>query len=163
MIDDTPNSLAIEPATRFPWPPVLFALAIATAWLLTVFAPLPWPGLDDAAGHWVGVAFGLFGLLLIVSGFATLARHRTTYLPHRASTKLVTSGPFIRFRNPIYLGEALLLLYGAEITKSVWFVATALLFGLLVTILQILPEERHLEAVFGEEYLAYKARSRRWI
>jgi protein-S-isoprenylcysteine O-methyltransferase Ste14 len=163
MIDETPNSLPSTPATRFPWPPVLFALAIAAAWLLTVFAPIPWPGLDDTAGHWVGVAFGVFGLLLIVSGFATLARHRTTYLPHKASTKLVTTGPFIRFRNPIYLGEVMLLLYGAEITKSVWFVAAALLFGLLVTILQIIPEERHLEAVFGEEYLSYKARSRRWI
>ncbi|WP_409562784.1 methyltransferase family protein [Hyphomicrobium sp. MC8b] len=163
MIDETHNSLPSTPATRFPWPPVLFALAIAAAWLLTVFAPIPWPGLDDRAGHWVGAAFGVFGLLLIVSGFATLAWHRTTYLPHKASTKLVTSGPFIRFRNPIYLGEVMLLLYGAEITKSVWFVAAALLFGLLVTILQIIPEERHLEAVFGDEYLAYKARSRRWI
>jgi protein-S-isoprenylcysteine O-methyltransferase Ste14 len=163
MIDKTSDSLSPEPATRFPWPPVLFALAIAAAWLLTVFAPLPWPGLNDAAGHWVGVAFGVFGMLLVISGFATLALHRTTYLPHRASTKLVTSGPFIRFRNPIYLGEALLLLYGAEVTKSIWFVAAALLFGVLVTVLQIIPEERHLEAVFGEEYLAYKARSRRWI
>ncbi len=94
---------------------------------------------------------------------ATLIAHRTTYLPHRASTPLVTTGPFARFRNPIYLGEALLLLYGAEITKSIWFVAAALLFGILVTVLQIIPEERHLEATFGDEYLDYKARSRRWI
>ena len=129
----------------------LVRAAIAIAWSLAVFAPLPWPGLNDTAAHWLGVAFGVLGLLLIVSGFGTLIAHRTTYLPHRVSTKLVTSGPFVRFRNPIYLGEALLLLYGAEITQSIWFVAVAFLFGVLVTVLQIIPEERHLEAAFGKE------------
>ncbi|HML28567.1 MAG TPA: isoprenylcysteine carboxylmethyltransferase family protein [Hyphomicrobium sp.] len=161
MTDEKP--IPAMAATHFPWPPALFAAAIITAWLLTSFAPLPWPGLDDAPAHWVGVTFGLLGLLLILSGFATLIANRTTYLPNRPSAKLVTSGPFIRFRNPIYLGEVLLLLYGAELTKSVWFVVAAVLFGILVTVLQIIPEERHLEATFGDEYLNYKARSRRWI
>ncbi len=163
MTDQNSDATHPEAATTFPWPPVLFIAAIAAAWLLTLFAPLPWPGLDDTAAHWIGVGFGALGLSLVVSGFWTLFAHRTTYLPHRASTTLVTSGPFARFRNPIYLGEALLLLYGAEITKSIWFVGAALLFGILVTALQIIPEERHLEATFGDEYLDYKARSRRWI
>jgi protein-S-isoprenylcysteine O-methyltransferase Ste14 len=158
-----PKSEPLPPATRFPWPPALFVTAIVIAWLLTVLAPVPWPGLNDTAGHVIGVAFGVLGLLLVVTGFWTLFSNHTTYLPHRPSTKLVTTGPFVRFRNPIYLGEVLLLLYGAEITKSVWFVGAALLFGVLVTVLQIVPEERHLEEVFGEEYLDYKARSRRWI
>jgi protein-S-isoprenylcysteine O-methyltransferase Ste14 len=150
-------------ATAFPWPPVLLVGAIALAWLLTVIVPLPWPGLDDTPAHWIGQIFGLAGLLLIVSAFGALMAHRTTCLPNRASTTLVTTGPYRRFRNPIYLGEALLLLWGAEITKSVWFVAAALLFSALVTILQIMPEEHHLEATFGDAYLSYKARSRRWI
>ena len=57
----------------------------------------------------------------------------------------------------------LVLLGTAEITKSVWFVGAALIFAILVTILQIIPEERHLERQFGDAYLEYKARSRRWI
>lgn len=157
---DTSSS---RPATTFPWPPVLFAGSIVSAWLLTIAMPLPWPGLDDTPAHWIGRAFGAAGVLLIVSAVWTLVAHHTTYLPNRASTRLVTTGPYWRFRNPIYLGEALLLLYGAEITRSIWFVAAALVFGFLVTVLQIVPEERHLEETFGDEYLAYKARSRRWI
>lgn len=163
MSDQKPEPPVLQPATRFPWPPVLFVLAAGLAWVLTVILPLPWPGLDDDAAHYVGVAFGVLGLIFVISGFATLFIHRTTYLPHRAATKLVTAGPFIRFRNPIYLGEALLLLYGAELTKSIWFVAAAVIFGILITALQIIPEERHLEESFGEEYLSYKARTRRWI
>jgi protein-S-isoprenylcysteine O-methyltransferase Ste14 len=154
---------APEAATKFPWPPVLFASAIALAWVFTNFVPLSWPGLEDMPAHVVGLGFGIAGVVLIAWAFVTLVRSGTTYLPNRASTKLVMSGPFARFRNPICLGEALLLLYGAEITKSIWFVGAALLFGVLVTVLQIIPEERYLEATFGEEYLAYKARSRRWI
>jgi protein-S-isoprenylcysteine O-methyltransferase Ste14 len=38
-----------------------------------------------------------------------------------------------------------------------------LVFGVLVTVLQIVPEERHLEAQFGDAYLDYKVRTRRWI
>ncbi len=163
MTDRNSDADRGEAATLFPWPPMLFVTAIAAAWLLMPLVPLPWPGLDDTAAHLIGLAFGALGLLLIVSGFWALVAHRTTYLPHRASTTLVTSGPFARFRNPIYLGEVFLLLYGAEITKSIWFVAAALLFGILVTVLQIIPEERHLEATFGKDYLDYKARSRRWI
>jgi protein-S-isoprenylcysteine O-methyltransferase Ste14 len=32
-----------------------------------------------------------------------------------------------------------------------------------VLVLAILPEERHLEARFGDDYLEYKARTRRWF
>ena len=79
------------------------------------------------------------------------------------ATTLVTSGPFRRFRNPIYLADCLILLGLAELTKNVWFVIGAVVFAVLVTWLAILPEERHLERRFGEAYLDYKAKSRRWL
>jgi protein-S-isoprenylcysteine O-methyltransferase Ste14 len=37
------------------------------------------------------------------------------------------------------------------------------LFAAAVLALSILPEERHLEARFGEDYLDYKERTRRWF
>jgi protein-S-isoprenylcysteine O-methyltransferase Ste14 len=83
--------------------------------------------------------------------------------PDAAASVLVTSGPFQRFRNPIYIADVMLLLGIAEITKNVWFAVLAALFVPLVTWLAILPEERHLEARFGKAYLDYKARSRRWL
>ena len=84
-------------------------------------------------------------------------------MPHRRVDRLVTNGPFRFRRNPIYLGEVFIMLGLAEATKNVWFVAAALGFALLVTWLAILPEERHLEARFGEDWRRYKETARRWI
>jgi len=163
MIESRTPSVATERANTFPWPPVLFVAVFAAAWLLTRYVPLAWPGLDDIAARVVGLGFGILGLVLVFWAFWTLKKHDTTFMPDRASTVLVTSGPYGYLRNPIYLGEVLILLSLAEICKSIWYVAAAAAFALLVTPLQIMPEERHLEARFGDAYRAYKARSRRWV
>jgi protein-S-isoprenylcysteine O-methyltransferase Ste14 len=150
-------------ANSFPWPPALFIGAIAVAVLLTDMLPLQWPGQDDTPAHWVGLGFGFAGMLLIMFAIRALRAYGTTVRPDQTTTVLVASGPYARFRNPVYLGQVLLLLAAAEVTKSVWFVAAALAFGVLVTALQIVPEERHLESQFGDAYLDYKMRTRRWI
>jgi protein-S-isoprenylcysteine O-methyltransferase Ste14 len=137
--------------------------AIGAAWGLGRLVPLDWPGLDDAAGRAVGYAIGAAGLALAAWSIATLVRARTTVRPDAAASALVTKGPFRRFRNPIYLADVMILLGLAELTHNIWFALAAIAFALLVTWLAILPEERHLEARFGEEYRAYKATTRRWI
>jgi protein-S-isoprenylcysteine O-methyltransferase Ste14 len=159
----TSTRSSLHRANNFPWAPVLLVVAIAAALVMGRLMPLPWPGLQDSPAHWVGLGFGAAGLLLIVLATVTLVQHRTTILPDKAATTLVVSGPYRRFRNPIYLGEVLMLFAAAEVTKSIWFVAAGLGFGLLVTLFQIIPEERHLEACFGDTYRDYKARTRRWI
>ena len=162
-IQDPPNESAGERANTFPWPPVLLvALIVVSAGLSRVF-PLSWPGVDDAPARIVGLGIGALGLVLIIAGVVTLHRHHTTVLPDKAATTLVTTGPYRFFRNPIYLGDVMMLFGLAELTKNVWFVIAAALFAVLVTLLQIVPEERHLEARFGAAYLEYKKRAKRWI
>ena len=163
---DTQSHEAGSPAdrpSRIPWPPILLASAIAGAFLLGRLAPVGWPGLDDTPARVVGLAIGALGIFLMLWAAWTMHRARTTILPHRRSDALVTSGPFWRFRNPIYLGDVMVLLGLAELTKNIWFVPAAILFAVLVTYLAILPEERHLGARFGDAYRDYKARSRRWL
>ncbi|HET6389896.1 isoprenylcysteine carboxylmethyltransferase family protein [Hyphomicrobium sp.] len=163
MTEPNTSASSVVPETTVPWPPLLLAVVAVLAWALTVWAPLPWTGTDDSPARWLGWAFGILGLLLIVFAMRALVQHRTTIMPNKTPTTLVTTGPYVRFRNPIYLGEVLLLLYAAEITKSLWFVAAAAVFAVLVTALQIIPEERRLEAIFGDAYRDYKSRTRRWI
>lgn len=161
--DPAGTAAADAEQSTFPWPPVLLAAALACAFLLGRYAPQPWPGLNDTTAQWIGLGFGVAGLILMVWAVFTLRRHATTVMPHRPSGVLVTSGPYWRLRNPIYLGEVFATLGLAELTKNIWYVAAALAFAVLVTALQIVHEERHLEARFGQAYRDYKARSRRWL
>ncbi len=158
-----PDSDTSDRPSRIPWPAFLLAGAFVGPLFLGRAYPLPWPSLDDLPARLIGVGLGLAGLALMAWAIATLWRHGTTVLPHKGVSHLVTDGPFRFRRNPIYLGEVLVLLGTAELTKNVWFVVFALLFAVLVTWLAILPEERHLEAKFGQAYLDWKARTRRWI
>jgi protein-S-isoprenylcysteine O-methyltransferase Ste14 len=136
---------------------------VIAAVALGYLAPLGWPGTDDFAARTIGLTIGAAGVALLAWGITTLRRHGTTVLPDVGATTLVTDGPYWRYRNPIYLADAMILLGIAELTKNVWFVAAAAAFAALVTWLAILPEERHLERRFGKAYLDYKATSRRWV
>jgi protein-S-isoprenylcysteine O-methyltransferase Ste14 len=149
--------------TAVPWPPVLFFGVVAAALLLNRIYRLPWPGLDDRPARVVGYAFGVAGVALMVWGLATLHSARTNIWPHKAADRLITHGPFRFRRNPIYMGEILILLGLAQATLNFWFAVMAPVFAVAILLLAILPEERHLEARFGEEYLDYKARTRRWF
>jgi protein-S-isoprenylcysteine O-methyltransferase Ste14 len=146
-----------------PWPPVLLVVAIVAGLALGRLYRLPWPGLDDRPARLIGYGLGAVGLALMAWGLFVLYRANTNVWPHRQADRLVTAGPFRIWRNPIYMGEVLILLGLAQATYNIWFAILAPLFALAVFRLAILPEERHLEARFGEAYLDYKSRTRRWF
>ena len=146
-----------------PWPPILLVLAVGGAVALGRIYPLPWPGVGDGAASLVGLGFGAVGVAILVWAGLTLRRHRTTILPHAGASTLVTDGPYHWRRNPIYIADVFLLFGAAEVTGNIWFVILALVFAGLVTVLQIIPEERHLEAKFGDAWRDYAKRTRRWI
>lgn len=152
-----------ERPSRFPWPPVLLVTSLAGAWLLGEVYPLTWPGADDLPAHAVGLSFGIGGIVLLAWAALTLSRHDTTILPHEGASHLVTDGPYARFRNPIYLADVMIMFGIAEVTKNFWFAILALHFAVAVTKLAIIPEERHLEAKFGQAWRDYAETTRRWI
>lgn len=161
--DDTAVAGRHARPAALPWPPILLLILITAAIGLGRIMPLPWPGLNDGAAQIIGLVIGAGGIVLALWSAWTLHQAKTTIRPDRGADRLVTTGPFRRFRNPIYIADVMILLGVAELTKNIWFVAAAVLFVGLVTWLAILPEERHLEARFGAAYRAYKARSRRWL
>ena len=96
---------------------------------LGYLAPLGWPGTDDLAARTIGLTIGAAGVALLVWAIMTLRRHGTTVLPDVGATALVTDGPYWRYRNPIYLADAMILLGIAELTKNIWFVVAAAAFA----------------------------------
>tara|TARA_R110002074_G_scaffold31444_5_gene88305 strand:+ start:1010 stop:1285 length:276 start_codon:yes stop_codon:yes gene_type:complete len=82
--------------------------------------------------------------------------------PGRASF-LIIFGVFKITRNPMYAGIMLALIAWAIFLSSPWALLGPLAFVLYISRFQIAPEESALDALFGPEYAAYKARVRRWI
>ena len=80
---------------------------------------------------------------------------------HLEKTDVFVANGIYRFsRNPMYL--SLLVAWAVYLQSAVSFLGV-FLFIYFITQWQIKPEEYWLEKKFGESYLAYKKKVRRWI
>jgi protein-S-isoprenylcysteine O-methyltransferase Ste14 len=153
-----------SPPNVIPWPPIILFCAIAAGYLLRVLLPLPWAA-GTAREILQGTGFFLAGMaaLLYFLSIRELWKHRTTVNPVGKSAHLVTTGPYSFSRNPIYLGNMLLITGIGLATSNLWMILLALLTGWLEQNFAILREERHLEARFGKAWRDYAKKVRRWI
>lgn len=146
---------------RLPLPPILAALAMSATW----FSRGLLPDLPAPFGFWLGLMAAAAGLGLIAPAALGFWRAGTTVDPSRpeASRALVTGGLHARSRNPMYLGEVLVVLgFGLAVNPGIGAVA-AVGFWLFLDRVQIPAEERALAARFGADYAAYRARVPRWL
>ena len=153
---DKPNTI--------PWPPILYGIDILTGILLGVYFPLPW--LRGALGEFVfmlGIILIAMAIFIDVRTFLELRSHKTTILPNKGATHLVTSGPFSFSRNPIYLSNTVLTFGIGFATGNLWLFATGLIAAFLTNHLAIKREEIHLKHKFANEWRKYSGRVRRWI
>lgn len=142
-------------------PPFVYVAGYLVGLLLERWWPAP--SLPRTASRVAALLCLLLWLITAVGALILFARHRTSPLPMRPSTTLVTGGPYRWSRNPMYLG--LVFLY---IAVALWFdhAWPLLLLPIVVVIVQtviIVREERYLEQRFGEEYRVYRRRVRRWL
>jgi len=114
--------------------------------------------------------FNLLGLPFIVSGVVlNLAADRsfknqdTTIKPFMASNALITGGVFTVSRHPMYLGFVQILTGTAMLLGSLTPFIVIFAFVILMEKIYIAIEERMLEERFGEAWLRYEARVRKWI
>lgn len=137
------------------WPPLWVAVGLLMSW----GTGIGWGRAAEFLG-WVLIALGL--VLMLAAAFE-MHRSKTTVIPHREPDALVTSGPFRWSRNPIYLGDALILLGGSLVWGSLLGFLFVPVFGVIVYRRFILSEEARLKAAFGQGYEEYAARVPRWI
>jgi protein-S-isoprenylcysteine O-methyltransferase Ste14 len=157
------NDLQTRPAT-FPWAPMIHVAALAAAILLAFLVPLPWiSGVLAEFLFAVGCLLLAGGVALIALAIRALSRAGTTVSPVQPATQLVTSGPFGISRNPIYLGNVVIMIAISLIAGSAWFIVFGLAAAITVSVLVIPAEEKHLDLRFGRRYRDYAKRVRRWI
>lgn len=145
-------------------PPPLIALIVgACMWLLARTGLLPLPAFPFQA-VFVGmlVAAGLGVMLLAAIQFNRLGTTVDPIHPERSS-ELVTGGIYRVTRNPMYLGDLLILLGWGVFLASVPALLASLLFVLWIDWVQIPREEAALRAQFGEAYDRYRQQVRRWV
>ena len=142
-------------------PPLIFLAGLGIGFGLEALLP---------GGSLPGLVRWAVGGFLVVAGLALLAtfqssfnRSGTAVEPWKPTTAIVTSGPYGFTRNPAYLGMALVYVGIAFLAGAPWALVPLPLVLLVINNGVILREERYLERKFGNEYLDYKGRVRRWI
>ncbi len=149
-----------NPGIRVP-PPLIYLLALLLGLLLNRRLHVPF--LPRGVAHVLGWPLVGGGMALAAWFARTMQGADTTLRTDKPASSLVQNGPFRYSRNPGYLSLTMLYAGIAILRNSLWAI---LLLPLVVSVIQrevIEREERYLERTFGEEYLAYKRRVRRWV
>jgi protein-S-isoprenylcysteine O-methyltransferase Ste14 len=145
-------------------PPPVVTVVLAAAMYA---ADRMFPGLRVASFASALLAWVLAGsgLLIFVSAIVSIVRAGTTIDPRKPelTRKLVTGGMYRWSRNPVYLGDVLLLLAWATYLANPIAFAMVPVFVAWMNAFQIAPEERLLRARFGDAYEQYCRRVRRWL
>jgi len=145
--------------------PPLVVLGVSALLMWLTAAALPTFALDFAARPIIALALAFAGVLISVSGVIVFRLAGTTVNPTKpgSTSSLVRNGPYRVTRNPMYLGFALMLIGWGLFLSNVLALCFLAVFGIYIDRFQIAPEEAALTARFGREFIAYKARVRRWL
>jgi len=161
-----PEEPAQKDHARVKLPPPLLPLATVLAGVgLKALWPLNigWQ-LSPLLRHWLG-GLVIAGAILGLGLWAVITMRRTgqTENPYQPSTEIVDKGPFRFTRNPMYLQMVIACIGFAILLWNLWILLLTPLCAWALQKSAILPEERYLEEKFGEAYLDYKRRVRRWL
>ena len=138
---------------------ILLGIGLNYLWPLDLEFPIGAP-----ARYWLGGSIILGALFGLGYWSVTLLRRTgQSENPWKPTTEIVNRGPFRFTRNPMYLQIVLGCIGFSIFLANMWILLLTPLCAWVLHRFAILPEEVYLERKFGEEYLAYKRRVRRWL
>jgi protein-S-isoprenylcysteine O-methyltransferase Ste14 len=156
MSQDTDHSNAVI------HPPIAWALAFVAGLGLDWLYPLPFVP-AAVSGAWAGGAIFAIGFAFAIWAIITIRKAGTRLEINKPTTTIVANGPYRFTRNPIYIGMFLGQIGLAIGFDSLWILAALVPFYLVIRYGVIAREEAYLERKFGNVYLGYKSRVRRWL
>ena len=120
--------------------------------------------------EYIKFPFTLIGILISLTGFAVIIWSMFLYkengTPINETEKpnvMITTGPFKFTRNPIYLGELLILIGVAFIVGNLLSFISPIVYFISINFYYLPEEENVMEQTFGADYLGYKHSARRWL
>ena len=111
----------------------------------------------------LGIIFLFLSGMLCGKSCKTLKKHNTAIHFNDKTTNVVQDGLYKYSRNPLYLGTILLLVGLSILSKNILSFVAPVLFYLIVNYIFIPDEEKKMEDVFGNKYLNYKSKVRKWL
>jgi protein-S-isoprenylcysteine O-methyltransferase Ste14 len=155
MVTDQDTAGVVAP------PPLIFLAGLVVGFAIEALLP----GVDlPALVEWgLGALLVVAGLGLLLSFNTLFSRRGTAVEPWKPTTAIVTDGPYRFTRNPAYLGMALTYVGIAVMSSALWVLLPLPVVLAVIDRGVIAREERYLEGKFGEEYLGYTRRVRRWL
>jgi protein-S-isoprenylcysteine O-methyltransferase Ste14 len=144
-------------------PPAVALITGLLMWLVSRATPAL--GFVFPARNVFAICFAAIGVLTAISGALTFRRAHTTLNPMKpeSSSALVNWGVYKLTRNPMYLGLLLVLTGWAIFLSNPPGFLFLPAFVLYINRFQIAPEERVLTSLFGQDFVAYQSRVRRWL
>lgn len=143
------------------WPPIIYAATLVIAWIMQRVWPLP--DLLPPTAMMIAWLVLLAGLAIGVPALLHFRRVGTPFDPTAPARVLATGGIYRYSRNPMYLAAIICLIAIGLIAHWSWLILIVPVAVLALVKLAIEREEAYLERRFGGDYLAYRARVRRWI
>ena len=113
----------------------------------------------------ISILILLIGMLILINPIFKFIKSKTTIDPikFKKVNKLIISGIYKYSRNPMYLGLLMIVISTSIFFLNIFSITTPLLFYCWINRFQIKREEIFLTEKFGEEYMSYKIKTRRWI
>ncbi len=151
-----------NPGIHIP-PPLVYAASFFLSIWIQKMIPLSTNLFHTSAATMTGIVLIMIALFFNIPALYQFAKTRNTIVTIKPARSLQTKGIYGLTRNPMYL--SLLLVYtGLSFLTGNWW--TLLLLPVLFMVINqfiIKPEERYLKRAFGQTYLDYKKKVRRWL
>jgi protein-S-isoprenylcysteine O-methyltransferase Ste14 len=147
----------------YPPPPLFYVVIFFISILLQHYISISKDFFEGNISRYLAPIFIGLGVISVLPALITFFKSKNTLVTILPAKSLQTKGIYSISRNPMYMG--LLFVYvGIALMKGNWW--TFILIPLVVLIINqlvIRKEENYLERAFGQEYLDYKSKVRRWL
>ena len=147
-------------AVKFP-PPAIFASCIFLGAGFQYLRPVGL-GIPESIEIF-GYLLVLFGITIAILVATSFRRAGTAIEPWKPTTSIVTTDFYAWSSNPIYAGFCLINIGIVIASNSIWIFVSFIPAAFLLYHVAIAKEEAYLAEKFGEEYLTYKNKVRRWV
>lgn len=146
-------------SVKFP-PPLIFLILMFAAYGMHYIWPID---ISGSKLKYIGIVMVLLGFGIVILVSQSFKRVKTNIEPWKPTTTIISNGVFAYSRNPIYVAFCLITIGVGISLNSIWILFSVIPCVMLVYYIAIKKEEVYLEEKFGEEYLQYKSKVRRWL